>query len=578
MKLICCTTTFALTALLLVGCASDELAPPTGLSDPGLSNVRTENSAARAAAIGDGGGTITATGSNGAVYTLTVPAEAVDSSVEIRMYPISAITGYPLSAGLKAGVHLEPEGFVPRRPLTLTIDLPSAPNVATIAAIASARNAEGFHAFPAVVDGSRVSFAITHFSQYSTGDAELDEYLAFRPGQVAAQQFQHDLAVTYNTTNANGQSPDAAYRTIMGNWYSQVIEPLANQLTAASDFTVADNTLSTLIREFNTWHSGKSFCEITADADDIDFTSVVNAANQAISSGLLNYLIVANQRMVLLAGTDPNGPSDVGVAQMSATAGLALYAQLFADLWGLITPTNGLDLESVLNGMPIKVAIVSETLPPNFAPGSVGNLNIRAGVRILDRAVRTSPAVFVSLSNLSSSMASPTSGSTNSQGVFTSSVQWAHGSQTLTIDVIASLPHAGRPLRSRVRVFDRITKQATLQPFQGKWRKDDHAWIDQSGVENPNGLMVQTLGTTHIQAFSTFNQFRMMFELPITWTDNKFSGSALIGGHTLDPIFQTWMVTATGEVRPDSSLKFEWLATHGTTTSWHGSDVLPFVK
>lgn len=568
----------ALVALLLIGCSGEELAPPAGLDDPGLSNVKTENAAARSAAIDEAGGTLTATGANGAVYTLTIPAEAVDSSVEIRMYPIASMTGYPLAAGMKAGVHLEPEGFAPRVPMTLTIDLPSTPDPKTIAAIASRMNGEDYYAYPAAVAGSRVTFSITHFSQYTTGDAELDEFIEVRPNAPGAEQFQHDLAVTYTTTRSSGESPDATYMTIMGNWYRQVIEPIANRVSAASDYATADAALNELIREFNAWRCGKSFCELTAEADDFGFSSVLPSVNQAITSALVNYLIVANALMEEEAGTDPNGPGDDGVMRMARIAGIVLATQRIADVWGVITPTNGLDLESVLDGMPIAVAIVSETLPAGFNPGGVGNLTIRAGVKILDRPVRTSPAVFVSLSNHSSVTTSPSSGWTNAQGEFTTTAQWTHGSQAMSIDVVASLPFGSNGTQLRVRVFDRITKQMTVQPLKGSWRKDGHVWISEDGTENPNGMLVSTVGSTRIQAFSTFNVPRLAFELPVTWTGNTFSGSAIVSGGPPTPTFQGWTATVSGEIRADSSLQFEWLIAQAPSSSWHGSGVLPFVK
>src|SRR2546421_1209876 len=65
---------YILATAILVGCGGGG---GGGLPDPGLSNVQVEVGNARSALIGPGGGTITATGSNGFVYTLTIPAGSI---------------------------------------------------------------------------------------------------------------------------------------------------------------------------------------------------------------------------------------------------------------------------------------------------------------------------------------------------------------------------------------------------------------------------------------------------------------------------------------------------------------------
>lgn len=176
-------------AIWLAACGSDPVAD-AGLTDPGLSNVKTDNGAARSAAITpDDGGTITATGSNGAIYTLMVPPDAIDSNVQIAIYPVSSITGYPLAGNVKAGVHLGPEGLTLLAPVSLTIELPNDPDAKSIAAIASGKNAEGFHAYPALVEGRKITFTITHFSQYTIGDATLQTLIDMPTDNVGSRGF-----------------------------------------------------------------------------------------------------------------------------------------------------------------------------------------------------------------------------------------------------------------------------------------------------------------------------------------------------------------------------------------------------
>src|SRR5690348_14436311 len=57
------------------------------------------------------GGSLSATGGDGTVYTLTVPDKALLSAQEISMTPLAAMDALPLGGGLAAGVQLEPEGL-----------------------------------------------------------------------------------------------------------------------------------------------------------------------------------------------------------------------------------------------------------------------------------------------------------------------------------------------------------------------------------------------------------------------------------------------------------------------------------
>jgi hypothetical protein len=568
-----------LAAMILAGCGSDEVAPPTGLPDHGFANIATENGAARSAVINESGGVVTATGSNGAVYTLNVPADVIDSSVTIRMYPIASITGYPLASGVRAGVHLEPEGFVPRRPLTLTIDLPSSVDPATIASVASKGNGADYQLYPAVIDGRRVTFTLTHFSQYTIGDATLDALLAVRSGQSAlSADFQDALALMYISAQRRDERPSATdYATILNNWYNQVLVPEFSALASESVWNSAYGDLVTDVAdEYNAWLSAIDFCVSTGQGSP-DVTASTNDARQRVSTGILNTIILINGHLVTLAGSDPTGPSNAAVMDMAVTAGTALAAQKQASIWDVDSPTNGLSLESVLNSLPIKVVITSKSLPSNFGPASVGNLQVTAGVKILDRAVRTAPAVTVRLSNVQGGSVSPTVGQTNASGVFQSSAQWTSGS-SFSVDMVAAIERPDIYPPARVRVFDRLTKVKSVQFFNGEWRNDRHKWIDQDGVESVNGILVQTFGPTAIQAFGTSFQLLPMFNIPVTWVDNRFSGSAVVGEGPSRPVFVQYTVTVSGEVMPDSSLNFSWRATLGDTVSFHGSDILPLVR
>lgn len=560
----------AILALLIWGCAADEVTPPTGLVDPGLSNVRTENSSARQSTIDAGGGTLSASGSNGAIYTLTVPADAVDSGVKISMYPITAISGSPFGDKLAGGVHLEPEGFIPNVPMTLTIDLPTDHDPRLLAGIASEGNAEGMHPFPTSIAGRRVTFTITHFSQYATGDATLDALIDMPVSSTRAQNFQTDLAFHYYLWQRDGVNPNDKYVTTMSQWYSQYLLPKLNSFITTSDYSVIVRDRPNLVKDYNAWLAGIDFCMATAQGP-LDLTSVVGQTVR-VAVALSNGIFVACNEIGRLAGSDPNGPSDAVFSDMIGPAGVALALQFQADVWNFDSRENQLDKESVLGRIPLKVVIQSRTLPDDFARGSSGPLNIRAGVAIIGRATRFSIPVEIKLFNVSPSTVSPATGRTDASGNFRTTVQWTSGN--LNVDMLAYLKHpAGE--RYSVAVFDRLTREASQGTLSGVWRKMDHIWRYNDGAQEMGiHLLSRIPGMLEAIQPREHAPNRNMFNIPIQVNGDSFTGDATITGANF--VFNGWRILVTGERRDDGALDFTWQGTEvGGTRTVSGSDVIP---
>ena len=75
----------------------------------------------------DNGGTLTATGADGAIFELTVPANALPADVTVTMTPVARFTSLPFNGGNTAqawGVQLEPAGTRFLRPVRLRITPP----------------------------------------------------------------------------------------------------------------------------------------------------------------------------------------------------------------------------------------------------------------------------------------------------------------------------------------------------------------------------------------------------------------------------------------------------------------------
>ena len=147
----------------------DSAAPDPLTVEPTLANdaAATEEFGAEA------GGVLTATGSDGTTYTLTIPSRALIEDVEITMTPVASIGDLDqhMSGGLKGGVALRPEGLRLFKPATLLIEPPSAIPLESQDAFTYEGNGTNFHLYPLDVDTEKISFNLLHFSDYGIGGA-----------------------------------------------------------------------------------------------------------------------------------------------------------------------------------------------------------------------------------------------------------------------------------------------------------------------------------------------------------------------------------------------------------------------
>jgi hypothetical protein len=562
-----------LVASLLSGCASDELAPASGLADPGLSNVRTENAAARSASISEAGGTLSVTGGNGAVYTLTIPAEALDSAVTIAMYPIESIAGLPISSSLRGGVHLAPEGFAPNVPITLTIDLPSEPDPKALATIASVGNAESAHPFPSMIEGRRLTLKLTHFSQYATGDATLDALIDMPVSSSSAQSFQTTLAFDYYLWRRDGVNPNQKYVATMSQWWTQYLLPKVNDFITTSFYETIVSKRPDLVKDFNAWLAGIDFCTATAQGP-IDLGSPIGHTAR-MATALRHGVVVAINEINRIAGSDPNGPTDAEFAAMINPAGIALALQFQARLWNFDSKENDLDKETVLRDLPLKVVIDSRTLPSGFAPGSSGTLDIHAGVSYAGRPVRFSVPVDIRLFSVAPSSVSPATGRTDATGHFRPTVQWSSGE--LKIDMIAFLRHGGGE-RYSVSVFDRLT-MGEPRPIPVSWRSMLHEYRWGDGSRETAGIHINLFGDKlHAYKVLSNGALQYLYVVTVTKTDRHFTGTEDIPLDKFQYVLRGWTVIVSGDILDDNRLDFSWnAAERDGPGSVEGSEVIgPF--
>ena len=115
------------------------------------------------------GGTVTATGADGTVYTLVVPPQGLTDPEQITMTPLSAIGGLPFQGG--QGVQLEPDGLRLSGPAKLTVDPPAPIPLAERATFSYLGSGDDLHLYPASFGDDAIEYELLHFSAYGYGKA-----------------------------------------------------------------------------------------------------------------------------------------------------------------------------------------------------------------------------------------------------------------------------------------------------------------------------------------------------------------------------------------------------------------------
>src|SRR4029453_6827281 len=87
---------------------------PIDVTDPPALDVKLQVDEKRAArrVISTQGGTITATGADGSISTLTIPENALLGDEEIILTPVTEMTGAPDGVTIAAGVQMAPDGLL----------------------------------------------------------------------------------------------------------------------------------------------------------------------------------------------------------------------------------------------------------------------------------------------------------------------------------------------------------------------------------------------------------------------------------------------------------------------------------
>jgi len=152
---------------------------------------------------------LTLTNQYGVRFTLEVPANAFLEPQIISMTLVTNLEGHPFGGSNIWAVAFEPDGLEFVTPAILTIDLPAAFPVESLASFWYSADSTDFGLMPDAVWTNRIQFPIYHFSSYGAGTTGNGAYQtqANRSVRSSFQQLNQQVAVELNQARKAGKLP-----------------------------------------------------------------------------------------------------------------------------------------------------------------------------------------------------------------------------------------------------------------------------------------------------------------------------------------------------------------------------------
>jgi len=149
--------------LIAVSCGGGGSATGTSTSTPAIETTLDEQNRITAT-IPTTGGSLSTTGSDGTIYTLTFAPNSTSTEIQVSLTPVLSISGMGLDQGFIAAVDMSPDGQQFLKAVTLTIELPSPLVGSGFQMGIHIRGETDFTLIPALGNGNIYTIEIDHFS------------------------------------------------------------------------------------------------------------------------------------------------------------------------------------------------------------------------------------------------------------------------------------------------------------------------------------------------------------------------------------------------------------------------------
>lgn len=252
------------------------------------------------ALIGPDGGQLSTTTADGAVLTLTIPADALIGQEQIFISPVAAIAGLPLSGGLLAAAQFAPQGLLLFKPATLTIQLPPGKSTQGAIGFAYESNGANFHLSHLTQSDGTLTLLVSHFSGAGagTGTAGNVNAIASAP-QTELEAHYLNLMVQAEVNliaqicgpsglcsedaqlQALAHAVEQSWTNLLGEWFVTGLRPLLAQATASTE------ALENAKREFVIWQTEVNERLCFASDCPPPIPSYVQEGREALGAGYL---------------------------------------------------------------------------------------------------------------------------------------------------------------------------------------------------------------------------------------------------------------------------------------------------
>jgi len=226
-----------------------EMVKPVAEANPLDLSFALNESLAAEAEIGPEGGSLSVEASDGTLFNLVIPEEALLSPETIRMTPADAISGFPSDEATISGVMLEPEGLIFFKPASLEINPVETIKEMEMVGFGTATAGEDFYLQPAVNDGDRLILPLLHFSGHGMVQARKDEMARIQElyTPTTAQNNATDQLGTIISLVDDPKAQLDAMTEIMRQWFDNSIS------VRIRNAAVFDDRLDTAVGEFIAW-------------------------------------------------------------------------------------------------------------------------------------------------------------------------------------------------------------------------------------------------------------------------------------------------------------------------------------
>ncbi|MDH3685816.1 MAG: Ig-like domain-containing protein [Myxococcales bacterium] len=392
--------------------------------------VELEAESRAATTLGPDGGSVSATGADGTLYTLVLPEGALAIETEIAITPVAAIADLPVGT-LAGAAQFEPEGLLLFGVATLTIEPPGGvevPDGQVVAGFDYTRAGDDFGLGLVSEDGASITVPVLHFSGAGSFFADPNDFDLSAQGTPGAEPFITELFLA--ASESDGDVRVALTVGSLENWYSGVVR---SRLQAA---VVSDPALVRGAAEFARWREAvvggaARLVDIDAPALLARFESELAEAEGLLAVALRDGIARANASC--LAEETLVGAEDALRWMHVARA--------------LLSPetvtSNLLDNDSVLAELCVEILFEEVSYPEAPIAGEAETLTIVAGLAPRDGEIRFVFPLFVTAVGEHGVDEAFQQGQTGADGIFETFFT-PSGGASVRIDIEACL-EAGDP-------------------------------------------------------------------------------------------------------------------------------------